>query len=605
MNDSEIRTAFILGAGLGTRLRPLTENCPKPLLPIHGRPLITFAMDHCLSIGVGRFIVNTHHCAAAYGETFPDRRWRETPILFRHEPILLDTAGGLKNIEDLLEEEETILVYNGDILSDLPLSQLVAAHAADGHEVTLALRSDGPLRNVCLDARGVICDFRDLLENPGVRRCLFTGIYIVEKRFLRRLTPGKIESVVPIFVEMIREAPGSVASVVIDGGTWEDVGDLPAYERIKAGGSISGSPLETVDSSARPGTVVPEDAGGVTTAAPSTGEQEDCGSQASAFIRRTLGLAAGTRVELAPVGKGGSDRAYFRVATAGRAPAILMRYGRMYEENELYAAVASFLRGIGVTVPAIYGHDPERRLILMEDLGERDLYALRDAPWEVRRGLYEKTLALAAKMISFPLDRLPAGLRLMPGFDAKLYRWERDYFREHCVRNVCGIDLAAAENEALEEELAALAGRLLSTPLVLVHRDLQSQNVMILDSEPVLIDFQGMRPGSPFYDLGSLLFDPYVSFPEGGRDDLLRFYHAASGSPYSREAFRELFLLASAQRLMQALGAYGFLGLKREKPHFLTHIRPALENLIPVTAEAGSLPRLHALARRCREAAGK
>jgi aminoglycoside/choline kinase family phosphotransferase len=326
------------------------------------------------------------------------------------------------------------------------------------------------------------------------------------------------------------------------------------------------------------------------------------GEDEVAFIHRTLGLTAGTRVELSQVGKGGSDRSYFRVSAAGVRPVILMRYGRMYEENDLYAAVASFLRGIGVTVPAIYGHDPERRLILMEDLGDTDLYALRDAPWQVRRGLYEKTLALAVKIHAFPLDRLPARLRLMPGFDANLYRWERDYFREHCVRNVCRIDLAAAEGEALEAELSALAGRLLSTPPVLVHRDLQSQNVMIRAGEPVLIDFQGMRSGSPFYDLGSLLCDPYVSFPEEGRDELLLLYHGTSGSRYPWDKFRELFLLASAQRLMQALGAYGFLGREREKPLFLNHIRPALENLLSVTSEAGSLPRLHALARRCRDA---
>ena len=150
----KIRTAFILGAGLGTRLRPLTEHCPKPLLPVGGRPLITYAMDHCRSIGVERFIVNTHHCAEAYDKAFPGGNWRGMPILFRHEPVLLDTAGGLKNIEDLLEEDETILVYNGDILTDLPLERLLAAHAAGGREVTLALRSDGPLRNVCLDAQG-------------------------------------------------------------------------------------------------------------------------------------------------------------------------------------------------------------------------------------------------------------------------------------------------------------------------------------------------------------------------------------------------------------------------------------------------------------------
>jgi len=596
MNAVQIRTAFILGAGLGTRLRPLTRNCPKPLLPVGGRPLITFAMDHCLSIGVKRFIVNTHHCAAAYDRAFPGRSRRGAPILFRNEPVLLDTAGGLKNIEDLIEEEETILVYNGDILSDLPLSRLLTAHAAGGREVTLALRSNGPLRNVCLDARGEICDFRDLLGNPGVRRCLFSGISVVEKRFLRRLIPGKAESTIPVFAAMIREASGSVASVVIDEGNWEDIGDPEAYAQIVA----AVPPLRYGD-----GCTAPEESADATNTillAVPKGVPAEAGEDEVAFVLRTLGLAAGTRVELAQVGKGGSDRDYFRVAAAGGMPAILMRYGRMYEENDLYAAVASFLKGIGVRVPAIYGHDPERRLILMEDLGERDLYALRDAPWKIRRGLYEKTLALAAKMLSLSLDRLPAGLRLMPGFDANLYRWERNYFREHCVRNVCRIDLAAAEGEALEAELAALAGRLLSTPSVLVHRDLQSQNVMILDSEPVLIDFQGMRPGSPFYDLGSLLCDPYVSFPEKGRDELLRLYHGISHSQYPWDLFQEFFLLASAQRLMQALGAYGFLGLKREKPHFLNHIRPALENLIAVTAESGSLPRLHALASRCRDA---
>ena len=366
--------------------------------------------------------------------------------------------------------------------------------------------------------------------------------------------------------------------------------------------TIFGSPLETADSSTRPRTVAPEDVGGVTTAAPSTGEQEETGPQVSAFIRETLGLAAGTRVEMAPVGKGGSDRAYFRVAAAGRAPAVLMHYGRMYEENDGYAAVAGFLRGIGVTVPAIQGHDPERRLILIEDLGDTDLYALRDAPWPARRDLYEKTLALAVKMHAFPPDRLPAGLRLMPGFDAGLYQWERNYFREECVRNACRIDPDDAGNDALETELSALAGRLIETPLSLVHRDLQSQNVMIRDGEPILIDFQGMRPGSPFYDLGSLLCDPYVAFPEGEREVLLRYYQGISGFPYTWKAFRELFLLASAQRLMQALGAYGFLGLKRAKPHFLAHIPRALDNLVAVTAEAGSLPRLHALARRCRKA---
>jgi mannose-1-phosphate guanylyltransferase len=232
LNAPPIRTAFILGAGLGMRLRPLTEACPKPLLPVNGRPIITYAMDHLLAAGVERFIINTHHCAHMYRQYFPDGCWRGSPIIFRHEPVLLDTAGGLKNIEDLLKHDTSLLVYNGDVITHLPLALLLEAHALQRAEVTLALRSTGPLTNVDLDEAGRICDMRGLLGRPGVRRCLFTGIYIVEKEFLRRLTAGRIESVVPVFVRMIGEEPGSVGGVLIDQGDWHDIGSPEEYEKL-------------------------------------------------------------------------------------------------------------------------------------------------------------------------------------------------------------------------------------------------------------------------------------------------------------------------------------------------------------------------------------
>jgi len=227
-----IRTAFILGAGLGTRLRPLTENCPKPLLPVGGRPLITYAMDHLIAAGVERFIVNTHHCPERYAEAFPGGAWRGMPVLFRFEPVLLDTAGGIKNIEDLVAGDERFFVYNGDVLTDLPLAALIEAHFRRKPEATLALRSEGPVRNVDLDAGGNICDMRGLLRRPGVRKVLFSGIYIVEKSIFRRLEPGRVESVIPVFVRMIAECPGLIAGVVIDEGKWRDIGSIREYSAL-------------------------------------------------------------------------------------------------------------------------------------------------------------------------------------------------------------------------------------------------------------------------------------------------------------------------------------------------------------------------------------
>jgi mannose-1-phosphate guanylyltransferase len=229
-----IKTAFILGAGLGLRLRPLTNTCPKPLLPIGGRPIITHAMDHLISAGIERIIINTHHCADVYHQVFPNEQWRDIPIIFRHEPVLLDTAGGLKNIEDLLGTDDTIIVYNGDILSDLPLRPLIETHYMKKKEVTLALRSIGAPLNVNINDQGDICDLRHTLGNQGIKNCLFSGIYIVEKRFLGRLEAGRKESVIPVFIKMIQENPGSVAGVLIDDGRWHDIGSVLEYERMNA-----------------------------------------------------------------------------------------------------------------------------------------------------------------------------------------------------------------------------------------------------------------------------------------------------------------------------------------------------------------------------------
>jgi NDP-sugar pyrophosphorylase family protein len=231
MNVNSIKTAFILGAGLGTRLRPLTDACPKPLLPIGNRPIITYVMEHLLTIGVERFIINTHHMANVYHNVFPEREWRRTPIIFRHEPVLLDTAGGLKNIEDLLGQDDDILVYNGDIISDLPIAQLLDAHKTSEAEVTLALRSYGHPLNVTLNKCREVCDLRGKLGRNG-KKCLFTGIYVVQKKFLNRLEPGRQESVITVFLEMIRNKPGTVRGLIIDEGTWRDVGSLAEYEKL-------------------------------------------------------------------------------------------------------------------------------------------------------------------------------------------------------------------------------------------------------------------------------------------------------------------------------------------------------------------------------------
>lgn len=220
--------AFVLGAGLGTRLRPLTDQLPKPLIPVFHRPLITFAFDHLLDAGVREFIVNTHHLPASYAEAFPRNEYRGTRIIFRHEPVLLETAGGIANIADLVGDAPFV-VYNGDILTDLPLAPLMKAHAAEKNLVTLVLRSGGPAKHIAFDAkRGLVTDIRGGLGTGNMGTHQFTGIYAVSPEFLHQLAPGKIESVVLPWLEAIRRG-GRIGAVVVDDGQWWDLGDRDSY----------------------------------------------------------------------------------------------------------------------------------------------------------------------------------------------------------------------------------------------------------------------------------------------------------------------------------------------------------------------------------------
>jgi len=324
------------------------------------------------------------------------------------------------------------------------------------------------------------------------------------------------------------------------------------------------------------------------------------------FAREALGLSTSISLKLSPLEGRGSDRTFFRLKWSRKDSAILVHYNPKRVENTYYADIAVFLREIDVPVPRLIHHDSTRCFIIMEDLGETDLWSFRKTAWETRRPLYQRTLTVAHRLHSFPTDVFPSGrVKLMEGFGPDLYRWERDYFRDHFVRDVCGIKLGPSFERELEEELSFLADRLSGMMRCLVHRDLQSQNVMIRGGEPFFIDFQGMRFGSPFYDLGSLLCDPYVIFSNGKQNDLLSFYYELAKRDMDWDTFQNHFWEASAQRLMQALGAYGFLGVKKGLKTFLEYAPAGLQNLQFAASHATNLPRLRELSVTCQRAVEK
>lgn len=315
------------------------------------------------------------------------------------------------------------------------------------------------------------------------------------------------------------------------------------------------------------------------------------------LIDRTLSRFprfSSSEIEVEPLEKGGSDRKFYRVR-AGDSSLILAKYGSQREENLHYVVIAQFLRGLGVRVPEIYFHEPSEGLIWMEDLGERDLWSYRQEPWAIRKGLYENTLdealTLHTRAHRAPAAEIP---QLQAEFNAELYRWEQNYFLDHCLCRHFGMDKEMVEAECGRAALDAMAERLHELPRAFVHRDFQSQNIVVVDGQACFIDFQGMRPGLVQYDLASLLYDPYVELTEEERNELLDYYLAAAreAGETERGDFREVYDLCAVQRLMQALGAYGFLGHVKERPTFLEHIPAALGLLRGVAGRVKGLEEL-------------
>jgi N-acetylmuramate 1-kinase len=281
--------------------------------------------------------------------------------------------------------------------------------------------------------------------------------------------------------------------------------------------------------------------------------------------------------------KGGSDRKYYRIRFGADASLILVKYRVDRGENARFVAIANFLSGIGINAPLIYFHDEEQGSIWLQDLGDEDLWHHRADSWDVRGELYRRTLDEALILHKTdPEVRLPPNGP--PEFDAALFRWEQEYGFQNCFQLCFQIEESRIREMADRTEFTSLTEQLAAYPRMLIHRDFQSQNILICDEQAYLIDFQGMRPGLGAYDLASLLYDPYVTLSSAEREQLIDYYLEGYGRGGSRDEFIDLFLRCALQRLLQALGAYGVIGVRRQKPEFLRHIGPAIDNLREVAS---------------------
>jgi len=221
--------AMILAAGLGTRLRPLTDAVPKPLLPIAGRPLIVWNLLLLRQHGITEAIINLHHLGQLIEKEVGDGSRFGMRLAYSREPVILGTGGGIKQAEAFFGGDP-FLVLNGDTLIELDLGDVVGFHARRGALATMVVREDPEVdrwgvvevddqqRVFSINGRG-----RAEADSSARRtRRMFAGVHVMDSRLLRHVPLGRESSIIEAYVGEI--ARGERVLGYGMEGYWSDVG---------------------------------------------------------------------------------------------------------------------------------------------------------------------------------------------------------------------------------------------------------------------------------------------------------------------------------------------------------------------------------------------
>ena len=627
--------AVLLAAGFGTRLLPLTREVPKPLLPLWGRALLDRALDLLAGFGVREVLINLHHGADAIRAHLAAQPRTDLQVQFSFEPEILGTGGALIRAKSFLPDTEPFWLFNADVAADLDPQPLLDAFAQHQPLAALWLMPYLGPRTVEVQDGRIVHLTSSRAGAPDL--LTFTGLHLLTKRILDFLPQQEVfASMTPTYQAALVRGE-VVRGVTVADAFWADAGKpmdyvavhdavralhrqgrrggalfdpvmaqraCPAQEQGK--GFVARAENAVVAPSARvefcvllpgariaphvdvvgavvgPDTVVERNVTGL------VGRAERWLDAAEQAAVRAVGFEL-AQTTVATDGMRGSQRTFMWLMSGART-AILMRYDPAREENKLFALHARFLKDLGLPVPAVLHDDTEQHLTVVEDVGERDLLNLS-------KGLDRAALLALYELVLRPVVLLHTkgaqevrrvGLPRMPDFRPVLYHWEHNYFAEHMLTQRAHVPVAVVA--LIQAELAGIAKYFENEPQVLVHRDLQSSNIIWRDNRPYLIDFQGMRLGPAAYDLASLLCDPYADLPEEVQMHLLQAYNRASEHAVSVE----LFWVAAIQRLVQALGAFAKLSARPEQAAFARHIPAALRQLHRALGHQPRLPTLQA-----------
>ena len=226
---------MILAAGLGTRLRPLTDLLPKPAVPVAGVPLVQHAFGRMRDAGIRRVVVNTHHLAGEMARVAAAAAQATgLELSLSHEPVIAGTGGALREARRFLSGAEAIVLWNGDVLFDIDLGGVVEAHRRSGALATMVLAPVPPgAAFATVDVDGAMVVRRIAGLGPGGDGLLplhFTGVHVLSPAILEHVPerPHACDVNRQVHVPLL---PSGRVRGVVTGGYWNDLGPPERYLR--------------------------------------------------------------------------------------------------------------------------------------------------------------------------------------------------------------------------------------------------------------------------------------------------------------------------------------------------------------------------------------
>lgn len=536
--------ALILAAGFGKRLQPFTNTTPKCLFPIDGRPLLDIIIRNLQKAGCREIIVNTHHLPQKI-ETFIAGQNYGIPVFTRYESQILGTGGAIKNVADFWDDGP-FMVINSDIFTNISLKTVYDFHLQHPFPATLVLCDDPDFNSVRVDPDGFVIGFENASDMSSPQKdsnLTFTGIQVLDPEVLPLIPDNCFSSSIDMYKKLL-SSDRKLKALLAPTQSWKDIGTPERYRH-------------TVLSQMAP----------------------------QAF-QRAFGRDILPPVDYAPLAGDGSDRKWYRLS-AGARTLILADHGIRKQdarsEVDAFVAIGRHLLTSGIPVPEIFLFDTFSGLVFLEDLGDDSLQAvvLSLDNSDAICVCYQAVIDILVKLSVWGAA----------GFDPGWTYQTQDYNRSLILEKECRYFVDAFLNGYLNrsvsftdlaEEFSAMADNALEHAVIgLMHRDLQSRNIMVKNNRYYLIDFQSGRFGPVQYDLASLLIDPYVELPRPIQDKLLNycFERIAENIGVSQDAFYKGYRYCALTRNLQMLGAFGYLSRQKGKTYFETFIPPAIKTL--------------------------